>query len=108
MSDAIKLKVLPQFPSRLTGRAGIDVTKESGEYFLDLDYNDFPVIGAVPAGVTYALIYDQATKQYAQLPISLLGGGGGGTLTHPATARPTDVTTRRGRACPPSPRFARD
>ena len=27
MSDAIKLKVLPQFPSRLTGRAGIDVTK---------------------------------------------------------------------------------
>ncbi|WP_038976573.1 hypothetical protein [Bradyrhizobium japonicum] len=88
MSDAIKMKVLPQFPSRLTGRAGIDVTKESGEYFLDLDYNDFPVIGAVPAGVTYALIYDQATKQYAQLPISLLGGGGGGI-----TDAPSDGTT---------------
>lgn len=75
MSDAIKLKVLPQFPSRLTGRAGIDVTKQSGEYFLDLDYTDFPVIGAVPAGATYALIFNPATKQYAQLPISLLGGG---------------------------------
>ncbi|MCK1446106.1 hypothetical protein IVB34_23340 [Bradyrhizobium sp. 2] len=75
MSDAIKLKVLPQFPSRLTGRAGIDVTKQSGEYFLDLDYNDFPVISAVPTGATYALIYNPATKQYAQLPIALLGGG---------------------------------
>ncbi|MET4628450.1 hypothetical protein ABIB83_005483 [Bradyrhizobium sp. I1.8.5] len=75
MSDAIKLKVLPQFPSRLTGRAGIDVTKQSGEYFLDLDYNDFPIIGAVPAGTTYALIFNPTTKQYAQLPISLLGGG---------------------------------
>ncbi|MBR0802827.1 hypothetical protein JQ636_04685 [Bradyrhizobium japonicum] len=75
MSDAIKLKVLPQFPSRLTGRAGIDVTKQSGEYFLDLDYNDFPVISAVPTGATYALIFNPATGQYAQLPIALLGGG---------------------------------
>ncbi|MDI2076042.1 MULTISPECIES: hypothetical protein [Bradyrhizobium] len=83
MSDAIKLKVLPQFPSRLTGRAGIDVTKVSGEYFLDLDYSDFPVISAVPAGATYALIFDPATGRYAQLPISLLGGGAA-----PATATP--------------------
>ncbi|WP_445215457.1 hypothetical protein ACKWRH_23545 [Bradyrhizobium sp. Pa8] len=75
MTDAIKLKVLPQFPSRLIGRAGIDVSKQSGDYYLDLDYADFPVIGSVPAGATYALIFNPATGQYAQLPISLLGGG---------------------------------
>ncbi|WP_340667845.1 hypothetical protein [Bradyrhizobium ottawaense] len=73
MSDAIRLKVLPKFPAKLTGRAGIDVTKQNGEYFLDLDYSDFPQIGAVPAGTIYALIFDPATAQYSQLPISLLG-----------------------------------
>src|SRR4051812_31318594 len=73
MTDAIKLKVLPQFPAQLIGRAGIDVTKTNGDYYLDLDYNDFPVIGSVPTGTTYALIFDPAAGTYAQVPISLLG-----------------------------------
>src|SRR3954462_8194688 len=77
---AIKLKVLPRFPAQLIGRAGIDVTKDSGNYYLDLDYTDFPVIGAVPAGATYALIFDPVAGTYARLPISLLGGGGGGGI----------------------------
>ncbi|MFK4515853.1 hypothetical protein ABIF20_003218 [Bradyrhizobium japonicum] len=72
---AIKLKVSPRFPARVVGRAGVDVTKQNGDYYLDLDYNDFPTISAVPAGATYALIFNPATGQYAQLPISLLGGG---------------------------------
>ncbi|MDA9539224.1 hypothetical protein ACM41_24290 [Bradyrhizobium sp. CCBAU 21362] len=74
MSSGIKLKMLPQFPSNVTGRAGIDVTKQNGEFFLDLDYNDFPQIGALPSGTAYTLIFNPATGQYAQLPISLLGG----------------------------------
>ncbi|QOZ68893.1 hypothetical protein [Bradyrhizobium arachidis] len=77
MSEAIKLKVLPQFPAKLTGRAGVDVTKQNGEFLLDLDYSDFPVIGSMPAGATYVLIYDPSTKSYLQIPITLLGGGGG-------------------------------
>ncbi|MCK1281359.1 hypothetical protein IVB46_39690 [Bradyrhizobium sp. 61] len=72
---AIKLKVSPRFPARVIGRAGVDVTKQNGDYYLDLDYNDFQTISAVPAGATYALIFNPATGQYAQLPISLLGGG---------------------------------
>ncbi|MBR0741154.1 hypothetical protein JQ581_29905 [Bradyrhizobium liaoningense] len=80
MSDAIRLKVLPKFPAKLIGGAGIDVTIANGHYTFDLDYADFPVIGAVPAGTTYALIFNPATGQYAQLPISLLGGGGGGGI----------------------------
>ena len=76
MTDAIKLKVLSQFPARLIGRAGIDVTKNSGDYYLDLDYNDFPVIGALPSSVTYTLIFDPLTGRYAQLPVSLIGTGG--------------------------------
>lgn len=73
---AIKLKVSPRFPAQLIGRAGIDVTKQDGKYYLDLDYNDFPTIGAVPAQATNALIFNPATGQYVQLPISLFGGGG--------------------------------
>jgi hypothetical protein len=73
---AIKLKVQPRFPAQLIGRAGIDVTKTNGNYYLDLDFTDFPVIGSVPPGATYALIFNPATGQYAQIPISLLGGSG--------------------------------
>ncbi|MET3308116.1 hypothetical protein [Bradyrhizobium diazoefficiens] len=83
MTDAIKLKVLPQFPARLIGRAGIDVTKNNGDYYLDLDYTDFPVVGSVPPGTTYALVFDPSTGKYVQMPISLLGSGG-----IPATAIP--------------------
>jgi hypothetical protein len=72
---SIKLKVSPRFPAQLIGRAGIDVTKDSGNYYLDLDFNDFPVVGAVPAGATYALIFNPTTGQYVQIPISLLGSG---------------------------------
>ncbi|WP_453942771.1 hypothetical protein [Bradyrhizobium sp. USDA 372] len=60
----------------MIGRNGIDVTKEGGDYIFDLDYTDFPVIGAVPAGTTYALIYNPATGKYSQLPIALLGSVG--------------------------------
>ncbi|WP_445215456.1 hypothetical protein ACKWRH_23540 [Bradyrhizobium sp. Pa8] len=81
---AIKLKVSPRFPARLIGRAGIDVTKENGNYFLDLDYSDFPVIGSVPPQATYALIFDPATGKYAQVSTSLIAGGG----IAPATATP--------------------
>ncbi|QOZ68894.1 hypothetical protein [Bradyrhizobium arachidis] len=70
---AIKLKVLPRFPANVIGRNGIDVTKDGGNFIFDLDYTDFPVIGALPPAATYALIYDPATGKYAQAPISLLG-----------------------------------
>lgn len=76
MTDAIKLKVLPKFPSKLIGGAGIGVTKANGNYTLDLDYNDFPVVGSLPASITNALIHDPATGQYSQLPITLLGVSG--------------------------------
>ena len=72
---AIKLKVSPRFPAQLIGRAGVDVTKQNGDYYLDLDFNDFPVISSIPPGTTYALIFNPATGQYAQMPVSLLGGG---------------------------------
>ncbi|WP_340667843.1 hypothetical protein [Bradyrhizobium ottawaense] len=74
---AIRLKVSPRFPAQLVGRNGIDVAKQDGNYYLDLDYNDFPVIGSVPSGTTHALIFDPATGKYAQLPTALLGGAGG-------------------------------
>lgn len=65
MTDAIKLKVLPKFPSRLIGGAGIDVTKLNGDYTLDLDYTDFPFVGSVPPNAR-ALFYDPTTNKYMQ------------------------------------------
>ncbi|MET3308118.1 hypothetical protein [Bradyrhizobium diazoefficiens] len=69
---SIKLKVSPRFPALLVGRAGVDVTKENGNYFLDLDFTDFPVVGSLPAGTNYALIFNAATGNYMQAPLTLL------------------------------------
>jgi hypothetical protein len=70
----LKLKVVPQFPAQVVGGPGIDVVKSNGNYSFNLDYTDFPQIAALPTDATYALIFDPLTGQYAQAPISLLGG----------------------------------
>ena len=41
MTDAIRLKVMPQFPSKVTGGTGIEIDKEDGEFTVDLDYSEF-------------------------------------------------------------------
>ncbi|MET3995052.1 hypothetical protein ABID65_006718 [Bradyrhizobium sp. S3.9.2] len=79
----VKLKALLSFPAAVYGGAGIAVRKENGKYYFDLDFNDFPVISALPPVATNALIFDPATGQYAQIPIAILTGGAA-----PATANP--------------------
>lgn len=71
--SGLKLKVIPQFPAQVVGRAGIDLTKSNGTYFIDLDITEFPQIGALPPNAAYALIYDPVAGQYYQAPLSLLG-----------------------------------
>src|SRR5262245_62044528 len=74
---AIKLKVRPKFPSNVFGRTGIDVVKENGNYFIDLDYSEFGNVATAPAG-TNVLVYDPISNSYVQVPSSAMGGGGGG------------------------------
>lgn len=67
---AIKLKVLPHFPASLNGRNGIDVAKENGNWFVDLDYAKFlPAIPSAPASAVM-LVWDEATNQYRLVPAS--------------------------------------
>jgi hypothetical protein len=68
MSD-LRLKVIPQFPSRVVGRVGIDVVKENGVYSLDLDVTEFPVLPNVPPDPNlYVLAYNIVTKQFVLVP----------------------------------------
>lgn len=75
--SGLKLKVVPQFPARVIGGPGIDVTKSNGTFSIDLNYAEFPQVSVVPATPTYALIFDPVTGKYVQCPVSLLGGGSG-------------------------------
>lgn len=72
--SGIKLKVLPQFPAKLVGGIGIDLTKLNGVYTVDLDYTEFGTTPSVPAG-SYALAFDPATNSYVLVATASLGGG---------------------------------
>lgn len=71
---AIRLKVLPQFPANLVGRNGIDIAKENGNWFADLDYAKFlPAIPSAPASAV-TLVWDEATNQYRLISASAFSG----------------------------------
>ena len=74
---SIKLKVLPHYPANLEGRTGIDVVKENGNYFVDIDYGDFmPVPGSyTPDPNKVALVWNSATGIYELQPVTSLAGG---------------------------------
>jgi hypothetical protein len=78
---SVKLKVSPRFPAQLLGRVGIDVQKQNGNYYLDLDYSAFPPFQVIPPPDVpnlYTLLYNIVTRQFELVQISTLGSGGGG------------------------------
>jgi hypothetical protein len=65
----LKLKVLPRFPSQVIGRTGVDVTKQNGNYYLDLDFTQFPVSPNSPPNTNlYVLAWDIVAKQFVLVP----------------------------------------
>lgn len=76
MTDAIRLKVMPQFPSKVTGGTGIEVDKEGGEFTVQLDYAEFlpPLAAYVPDTNVVALIWNYATGKFQLVPLTMLGG----------------------------------
>jgi hypothetical protein len=64
---SIKLKVSPRFPAQVIGRRGIDVTAQSGNFYLDIDFANFPLSTTLPAG-TYTLIFNPITGVYTLVP----------------------------------------
>ena len=77
---SIKLKVSPKYPANLFGRVGINVVKQTGDYFIDLYYNYFPPVGGIPPADgpnLHALLWNKVTQAYTLTPISLFGGSAG-------------------------------
>ena len=65
--SGIRLKSLPVFPASLTGRVGTNVVKQNGNYYIDLNYAEFPTVSSTPAG-SYFLTYDPIVGNYALAP----------------------------------------
>jgi hypothetical protein len=79
----VKLKALVNFPANTVGRTGIDVTKENGSYYLDLDYAQFQITPTVPVGDmpnSYNLIWNEATHTFAKVPFALQATSGVSSL----------------------------
>src|SRR6516165_10106310 len=64
---SIKLKISPRFPALVIGRSGIDVTKQNGNYYLDIDFANYPTSTTLPSG-TYTLIFNPVTGVYTLVP----------------------------------------
>jgi hypothetical protein len=68
-NGGLKLKVMPKFPSQVIGRAGIDVTIENGNFYLDIDFTDFPMSANSPPNTNlYVLAYDVVAKTFVLVP----------------------------------------
>ena len=76
----VKLKVVPTFPASIYGGTGIEVTKANGSVTVDLDYSEFGQVSVLPSNPNlYSLIYDTKLQDYVLAPVSLFGGGSGGS-----------------------------
>jgi hypothetical protein len=73
MLPKLKLKALVSFPSNVYGGTGIEVTKTTGNFTVDLDYSEFAKASALPPN-TYTLVWDPITDSYALVPPTATGG----------------------------------
>lgn len=88
MTDAIKLKVLPQFPASVQASGGVQLIKENGVYKFSANFGDFTPVATLPSDPNdHVPVYDIATGQTILVPSSQFGGGGGGSGT-PSNTNP--------------------
>ena len=67
-SQAIKLKVKPQFPAQLIGGTGIGVIKASGIYTVNLDINELQVLTSlVNPSASYFVVYDATAQTFGKM-----------------------------------------
>lgn len=74
----VKLKALVSFPSNVIDGIGTDVVKQSGNFQINLAYDDFapPVGGVSDPAHANALFWNDVTGQYTLVPLSLVATGG--------------------------------
>ena len=79
----LKIRALVNFPASAVGRTGIDVVKDGGTFYLDLNYADFQITPTVPAEDmpnAYNLIWDEVKQTFAKVPFSLQATAGVASL----------------------------
>lgn len=83
----VKLKSVVSFPSTAVGRTGIDIEKQNGNFYIDLDYSEFapPISSVDPADVhnLNGLLWNAVTGSYVLAPLTLIGAAGGGISEAP-------------------------
>jgi hypothetical protein len=70
--SGIKVKVFPQFPEQVRPGPGLDVTKQAGNWMVQLDYNQFGVVDPyTPQDGHFILTFDTNTSQFVLVPANL-------------------------------------
>jgi len=75
----LKIKALVNFPAEAVGRTGINIVKQDGRFYLDLNYQDFARVSSLPPADLpnlYSLFWNVAKQQFVLVPIALVGTGG--------------------------------
>jgi hypothetical protein len=80
----LKLRQVVGFPGNIVGGTGIEATKLHGTVTVDMQWNEFGAIDAIPTSPTsYILTFDTATQAYVMVPSHLLGGAVAGIADAP-------------------------
>ena len=67
--SGIRLQQLPQYPSNVVGTLGIDVIKASGNWTIQLGYEDLPIVSPyTPQANHWVIVYDANAKNYFLVP----------------------------------------
>jgi hypothetical protein len=71
----LKLRQSVTFPGNIMGGTGIEATKLHGTVTIDMQWNEFGTISAIPTSPTSNILtFDTATGAYVMVPSHLLGG----------------------------------
>lgn len=85
----VKLRALTNFPVAVTGRAGINVVKINGRWYIDLDVSGFVQNSNIPVDQVankWITIWDETLNSYQNVPYSLVATAGVASLAGKAGA----------------------
>src|SRR5882672_7423511 len=69
----VKFKSQVIFPANVYGRTGIDVAKQNGNFYLDLDYEEFATISAFPDALeptTFLTAWEASTNTFEKISVT--------------------------------------
>lgn len=89
MTAALRLRVLPRFPARITGQDGVKVTRagNSPDLTVSLDFANLGDIAGIPDPANnYFAMYDETTESYVRIPFQSMFDAAGVSSGYPTKA----------------------